>query len=248
MKAGLIIFCLLGCTDAAAAQDADYLRGQGHDDHAQWQSWVESLSGDEKIGASYALTAAPNIRCDLHNSTDWVSGCREASEYLSDAIRQMGASVDYRAGWFGRPVEPGQSMVVQSGGQETEASDRAWEGEGKFGACSRIKDRTTDLPADEEACRSHDASQPLCLDYKGYAKIWYEMKASDPAYPYQYQMIRSMGESRRGDEPVIYRSQTYKTALVRLLNTAKGADHAKWKSSAAFADKAYGMCMSGKFY
>ena len=126
---------------------------------------------------------------------------------------------------------------------ETEATDRAYEYANTHGACTRIRDRLTDSPADVAACDRHDQAQPECLAYKGFAEVWFNMaKSHDQAMPYQSQMIDSLPTSYGSKNTIIYHIPGFLDQLHRLLAVAKTA---KAKSGATFAAYAYKRCMTG---
>ena len=75
--------------------------------------------------------------------------------------------------------------------RETPPADRAWRYENEHGACTRIHDRSTDSPVDIIACNQHIASEPRCLDYRGYA----ETARSADFRLLQPQMLNGIGTS-----------------------------------------------------
>jgi hypothetical protein len=140
--------------------------------------------------------------------------------------------------------QAGSSQVGSS--PETEATNRAYEYATTHGACTRIRDRYTDSPADVASCDQHDRGQPECLDYKGFAEVWFNMaKSHDQAMPYQSQMIDSMPTARGSKDTVIYHIPGYLDKLRRLLAIAKTS---KAKSGAAFGAYAYKRCMAGNTF
>ena len=140
-----------------------------------------------------------------------------------------------------RPVYPQQAVQ-----NETVESDQAWESEDANGACSRLHDRRRHSPADIAACHNHYASQPQCLDYKGFASVWFDMrKTQDDAFQYQPQMLASMGTGVGDRDVAIYRSPEYRAKLQRLLSVVQTMDQSKWKSGSSFAAVAYKRCMVG---
>jgi hypothetical protein len=52
---------------------------------------------------------------------------------------------------------------------ETYEQDRAWTDRIEHGACTRLRDRRTDAPADVAECHRDHAMQPPCISYKGFA-------------------------------------------------------------------------------
>jgi hypothetical protein len=132
---------------------------------------------------------------------------------------------------------------------ETVKSDQAWEAEDANGACSRLHDLRSDLPADIAACNRHQAAQPRCLDYKGFAKVWFDMREThDDAFQYQPQMLISLGTGVGDRNVAIYHSPEYKAELRRLLSTVQTMDQSKWRSGASFAAVAYDRCMTGNLF
>lgn len=147
------------------------------------------------------------------------------------------------SGYGQPPRSVNLQQIVQN---ETVESDQAWESEDANGACSRLHDRRTDSPADIAACHSHYALQPQCLDYKGFAEVWFDMrKTHDDAFQYQPKMLGSIGTGVGDRDTAIYHSPEYKAKLWRLLAIVQSMDQSKWKSGSSFAAVAYKRCMAG---
>ena len=57
---------------------------------------------------------------------------------------------------------------------ETYEQDKIWGDRIERGACSRLRDRRTDSPADVAEWHRDYAMTPLCISYKGFALAWYD--------------------------------------------------------------------------
>jgi hypothetical protein len=135
--------------------------------------------------------------------------------------------------------------------RETYESDRAWSYRIERGACSRLRDRRTDLPADIAECRHDYATQPLCMSYKGFASTWFEMADNPPpvigTLAFQANVINTLGSTKANpDPPSYYVHPQYRDMLHRLLNVAFSPDRKKWGNREHFADYAYRNCMEGR--
>lgn len=136
-----------------------------------------------------------------------------------------------------------QAGTPQIGSSETVPSDRAYDYATTHGACTRIRDRLTDSPADVAACDHHDQAKPKCLDYRDFSEVWFNLsKSHDAVMPYQDQMIDGLPTSYGSKSTVIYHDPAYLAELHRLLVVAQTS---KAKSGAAFAAYAYKRCMIG---
>jgi len=128
---------------------------------------------------------------------------------------------------------------------ETLESDRAWEQEDATGACTRLRNRYLDSPADVAACNRHDASHPRCVNYKRFAKIWFDMRsANDPIFKWQPTMLNELGTHDSTYVPIDH-SPEHRAELQKLLLIVQTSDLSKWKSSKSFEAEAYRRCMSG---
>lgn len=78
------------------------------------------------------------------------------------------------------PSAPALAPVVFSNQGETYEQDKAWNDQLEHGACTRLRDRRTDSPADIAECNREYAMTPLCISYKGFASAWYDT-ANDPS-------------------------------------------------------------------
>lgn len=145
------------------------------------------------------------------------------------------------------------SAATPLGGEnETHESDRAWRERIERGACSRLRDRRTDSPADVSECRRDQSAQPLCISYQGFAFAWYDLAENPPAggvnvLADQTRVINTLGPTASSpDAPAYYQSPQYRSALHRLLNVALSPDRKKWSTGEQFSDQAYKRCMEGR--
>jgi hypothetical protein len=128
--------------------------------------------------------------------------------------------------------------------QETPASDRAWAYEDAHGACSRLRDRLTDSPADVAACDRHTANMPRCWNYRGMAWAWFYTRQHDPqAFGWSGQILDSFGGPK--DVYLVDQDPEYRQQLRRLLAVVTTLDQGSWKTTNAFAEEAYRRCLSG---
>lgn len=134
---------------------------------------------------------------------------------------------------------------------ETYETDRAWSDRITHGACSRLRDRRTDLPQDIAECRRDQAAQPPCMSYKGFAYAWYDI-ADDPLpgvdqMAFQTNMINTLGPTTANPEtPSQYQSPQFRAALHRLLKVALSPNRKKYGTRDQFVDYAYKICMEGR--
>jgi hypothetical protein len=132
---------------------------------------------------------------------------------------------------------------------ETYAQDKIWNDRIEHGACTRLRDRRTDSPADIAECNRDYAMTPICISYKGFAFTWFDM-ANDPN-PELNSPAVAMGAlnalGTKGDpaEPSYDRSPQFREVLRRLLNVTYSPARAKWSTRDQFADYAYKICMEG---
>lgn len=148
---------------------------------------------------------------------------------------------------------PAVFASAATAGRETIEQDKAWEEQLKHGACDRIRDRRTDSPTDIAGCNRQYAQTPLCVSYKGFAKIWFDM-ATNPANPnlnwltIQSDVINSLGTKGSATDPAYYLSAQYREMLHRLLSVAFSPSRSRWKNADQFGDVAYKMCLEGRSF
>jgi hypothetical protein len=147
-------------------------------------------------------------------------------------------------------AQPAPMVAVDAGGRgETYGLDKAWNDRIEHGACSRLRDRRTDSSADISECNRDYAMTPLCVSYKGFASVWYDM-ANDPnptvASPaFAIANLNDLGTKGEVTDPPYYRSPQFRDSLRRLLNVTFSSSRTKWGTRDRFADYAYKICMDG---
>lgn len=147
-------------------------------------------------------------------------------------------------------VTPAIAAVAFSNQGETYEQDRAWQDQFKDGPCSRIRDRRTDSPADIAGCHHQYAQTPLCVSYKNFASIWFDMAANPPNpdvnfLAFQTDVINTLGAKMKDDDPPYYKSPQFKEMLRRLVSVTFSPARTKWSTRDQFADCAYKICMEG---
>lgn len=132
---------------------------------------------------------------------------------------------------------------------ETYEQDRAWTDRIEHGACTRLRDRRTDSPADIAECNRDYAMQPPCMSYKGFASVWYDM-ADNPVpggvstVAFQTDVINNLGPTKANpNTPSYEQAPQFRDMLHRLLNVALSSNRKKWGTRDQFADYAYKICM-----
>jgi hypothetical protein len=133
---------------------------------------------------------------------------------------------------------------------ETYEQGKAWNDQIENGACSRIRDRRTDAPADVAECNRVYAQSPLCVSYKGYATIWYDM-VDDPNpnikwFAVQTDVINTLGDKMQNTDPPYYRSPQYRDMLHRLLKVTFSPGRKRWADAKQFGEAAYRACIDGR--
>jgi hypothetical protein len=134
--------------------------------------------------------------------------------------------------------------------RETVEDGRAWDNRISTGACTRIRDRRYDRPEDIAECNRDYASSPMCVDYKHYAKIWFDM-ADNPTpgldlLPFETNVINELGSNRQPSNPPYWSSPQYRAMLQRMLVVAISTDRKmKWGNSDQFSEFAYKNCLEG---
>lgn len=119
----------------------------------------------------------------------------------------------------------------------------------EYGACTRLRDRRTDSPADIAECNRDYAMTPMCISYKGFASAWYDM-ANDPNPvlrnpAFAMASLNDLGSKGDAANPPYYHSPQFRDALRRLLNVTFSPARSKWSTRDQFADYAYKICMEG---
>jgi hypothetical protein len=135
---------------------------------------------------------------------------------------------------------------------ETYEQDKIWGDRIEHGACSRLRDRRTDSPADIAECNRDYATTPVCISYKGFASVWYDM-AGDPnpavsSPTYAMANLNGLGTKGQVTDPPYYRSPQFQESLRRLLNVAFSPGRTKWSTRDQFANYAYKACMEGHYF
>jgi hypothetical protein len=149
-----------------------------------------------------------------------------------------------------QPVIAASTASAYSDQGETYESDRAWTDRIEHGACTRLRDRRTDTPADVAECHHDYAVQPPCMHYKGFAYVWFDL-AENPVpggastIAFQTNVINNLGSSNADqDMPPYVRSSQFRNMLQRLLSVTFSPDRKKWGSTREqFSDHAYKICM-----
>jgi hypothetical protein len=207
---------------------------------------VDCAQGRSRVIQTTAYAGNNQTGAEVVTDTQAAEWTYPPPRSYADAIQRIACSA--------HPVQQQQDDQAQNqtgapqvgSSPETEATDRAYEYASIHGACTRIRDRLTDSPADVAACDKHDQDQPECLAYKGFAEVWFNMAHShDPAMPYQGQMIDGLPTSYGSKNTVIYHIPGFLDQLHRLLAVAKTS---KAKSGATFAAYAYRRCMTGNTF
>jgi len=145
----------------------------------------------------------------------------------------------------------GAAPAALSNARETYETDRAWEEQLAHGACTRLRDRRTDSPADVAECNRDYAMTPLCVSYKGFASTWCDL-AENPVpggvstIAFQMDVINRLGSKRAETDPPYYQSPQYRGTLHRLLNVAMSPGRKRWGSRDQFTDNAYKICMENR--
>jgi len=147
------------------------------------------------------------------------------------------------------PSAPAFAPVAFSNQGETYEQDKIWNDRIEHGACTRLRDRRTDSPADVAECNHDYAMTPMCISYKGFASAWYDM-ANDPNHELRSPAlsmgtVNELGTKRSDTEPPYYQSPQYKDLLRRLVSVTFSPAHTKWSTRDQFADYAYKICMEG---
>ncbi|MGP0059342.1 MAG: hypothetical protein ACLPID_08665 [Beijerinckiaceae bacterium] len=132
---------------------------------------------------------------------------------------------------------------------ETVEQDQIWNDRIEHGACTRLRDRRTDSPADIAECNRDYAMTPMCISYKGFAFSWFDM-ANDPnpalsSPSFSIANLNTLGSKGDPADPPYYRSPQFRDVLRRLLNITFSPARSKWSTRDQFADYAYRICMDG---
>lgn len=132
---------------------------------------------------------------------------------------------------------------------ETYEHDKVWSDRIEHGACTRLRDRRTDSPADIAECNHDYAMTPMCISYKGFASAWYDM-ANDPnpalsSPAFAMANLSDIGTKALVTDPPYYRSPQFRETLHRLLKVAFSPARTKWSTRDQFANYAYKICMEG---
>ncbi len=158
---------------------------------------------------------------------------------MSDCVTQAAAKP---------PPAPVVAAAI-SNDSETAQSDKIWTDRIEHGACTRLRDRRTDSPADIAGCNSDYAMTPICISYKGFAFSWFDMaNDSNPTLSSPSFAIADLDSlGRKGDpaDPPYYRSPQFRDMLRRLANVTFSPARTKWRTRDQFADYAYKICMDG---
>ena len=147
-------------------------------------------------------------------------------------------------------TQPAPMVVAAFSNQgETYLQDKVWGDRIEHGACTRLRDRRTDSPADIAECNRDFAMTPMCISYKGFASVWYDMAGnpnpalSSPAFAIRG--LNDVGTKGQVTDPLYYRSPQFQESLRRLLNVAFSPGRTKWSTRDQFANYAYKACMEG---
>jgi hypothetical protein len=151
---------------------------------------------------------------------------------------------------MGAPPTPQAVPTAAFAGKETIEQDKAWAEQLKRGACMHLRDARTDSPADIAECDRQYSQQPLCVSYRGYAGIWFDMSVNPPNprvnwFAFEADMIDRLGNRGKPTDPPYFRSPQYRETLRRLLNVAFSPDRSRWKNADQFGEVAYKMCLEG---
>lgn len=133
---------------------------------------------------------------------------------------------------------------AQTSRRETKEDGDAWSKQVSSKVCK------SDNPADEAECSRIYASIPMCVDYKNYGFIWFDM-AENPipnvdTLSSQTDVINHLGDKRTASTPPFYSSPQYRDALVRLLRVTLSPDRKKWGGQVQFSDFVYKSCLAGR--
>jgi hypothetical protein len=147
------------------------------------------------------------------------------------------------------PAVPAQDVSNSGTEGETVEQDKIWNDRIEHGACTRLRDRRTDSPADIAECNRDYAMTPMCISYKGFAFAWFDM-ANDPnpvlsSPSFAKANLNTLGSKGDPADPPYYRSPQFHDVLRRLLNVAFSPARSKWSTRDQFADYAYKICMEG---
>lgn len=161
---------------------------------------------------------------------------------------QAFALTSLECGTLPNAVNAATASVAFSNEGETYEKDQAWKNRIERGACTRLRDRRTDSPADIAECKRDYAMTPICISYKGFASTWYDL-ADNPlpggvsTVAFQTNVINQLGSKKGETEPLYYQSPQFRSALYRLLNVAMSPNRKKWGPRDQFTDYAYKICM-----
>ena len=92
---------------------------------------------------------------------------------------------------------------------------------------------------------------PLCVSYKNFASIWYDM-ADNPVpggvstIAFQTNVINRLGSKSAETDPPYNQSPQYRNSLHRLLAVALSPGRKKWGNRDQFTEAAYKACMDGR--
>jgi hypothetical protein len=183
--------------------------------------------------------------------------CASRGQVLDMTIEDCVVPGSSRPEAVGRPaLEPGTgpsapviAAAAYSDQGETYEQDRAWTERLEHGACSRLRDRRTDLPADIAECHRDNATRPPCFSYKGFAYAWFDL-AENPVpggvstVAFQTDVINNLGSTNPEDAAPYERSPQFRDMLHRLLSVTFSPNRKKWGSTREqFSDYAYKICM-----
>jgi hypothetical protein len=141
------------------------------------------------------------------------------------------------------------SAAERQPSKETYEQGRAWEEQIRNGACTRLRDRRTDSPADVAECTRIYSQQPLCKSYSGFAYAWFGM-ANDPnpqisSLDWTTKVIDSLGTNSKNSDPEYYQSEDYHRMLHRLAKVIFSPDRSRWKTNDETRAFAYKICIEG---
>jgi hypothetical protein len=134
--------------------------------------------------------------------------------------------------------------------RESEASDKAWEQQLNHGACSRLRNRLSDTAADKAACTAIHTSRPLCVDYRSWAWVWFDLAddktfdlpAGKRLFEVQSDVIEALGMKSDPWDPFYYKMPDYKRQLRRILEIAVARPNS-WRDHTAISEYVYERCM-----
>jgi hypothetical protein len=175
-----------------------------------------------------------------------------------DALRR--STPDYRLGWD-NPVPAGSAPPPTNAAAtpavaamadefahagETYASDDAWEQELEH-ACTRIRDRQTASPDDAEDCNRQHSRTPICIAYRNFAFIWYDMRDDKTPdvnwFDEESKGIDSLGTAEDEADPEYYGLPAFKRTLHHILNIAFAQDRSSWHDRSQFSLYVYKSCL-----